>query len=402
MIYLLILFTILFFLYLTEVKGKRAWTLPGCYIVWLLFVLVAGLRYRVGGDSLYYQDIYPSLPSFGELKNYGLYENGYGPLWYLFCAATKAIDSRFVVMQIVHALIINTAMVYFFNKYSKHLFACLLVYYVFYYLYFNMEILRESLAIAVFLPNMKNLVNKRWTRYVLGSIVSLGFHLSAIVLFILPLLMKMLQKKHIKPALTILMASIAGLLFILQNMADDLEFLPLILLTKMHSYGTREMNNINGIINDLLPFLAYWLVYWVHARLQKREAAPQAEQRTDLLFKAFLFFAFLGGFNEGIFRFTNYLTPLAVAYAVNVVYRVAQGKGMRKQMNLLVSCLAFLILFAHKSYYYYKDTSPLADHTRRYELWYPYESVFTRKEHYGRELIFYNATHNLIDLRNKN
>lgn len=397
MIYLLILFTILFFLYLTEVKGKRAWTLPGCYIVWLLFVFVAGLRYRVGGDSLYYQDIYPSLPSFGELKNYGLYENGYGPLWYLFCAATKAIDTRFFVMQIVHALIINTAMICFFNKYSRHLFACLLVYYVFYYLYFNMEILRESLAIAVFLFNMKNLINRKWGRYMLGSLVSLGFHLSAIVLFFLPILMKMLQKKHIKLALTILIASIAGLLFILQNMADDLEFLPLILLTKMHSYGTREVNNINGIINDLMPFFAYWLIYIIHGRLI---IGQQAEQRTDLLFKAFLLFAFLGGFNEGIFRFTNYLTPLAIAYSVDVVYTVAKEK--RKQLNLLVSCLAFLLLFAHKSYYYYKDTSGLADHTRRYELWYPYESVFTQKEHYGRELIFYNATQNLIDLRNKN
>lgn len=399
MIYLLILFTILFFLYLTEVKGKRAWTLPGCYIVWLLFVFVAGLRYRVGGDSLYYQDIYPSLPSFGELKNYGLYENGYGPLWYLFCAATKAIDTRFFVMQIVHALIINTAMICFFNKYSRHLFACLLVYYVFYYLYFNMEILRESLAIAVFLFNMKNLINRKWGRYMLGSLVSLGFHLSAIVLFFLPILMKMLQKKHIKLALTILIASIAGLLFILQNMADDLEFLPLILLTKMHSYGTREVNNINGIINDLMPFFAYWLIYIIHGRLI---IGQQAEQRTGLLFKAFLLFAFLGGFNEGIFRFTNYLTPLAIAYSVDVVYRASEGGRMRRQLNVLAACFAFLLLFAHKSYYYYKDTSGLADHTRRYELWYPYESVFTQKEHYGRELIFYNATQNLIDLRNKN
>ena len=141
MIYLLILFTILFFLYLSEIKGEKSWRIPGSYIIWILFVLVAGLRYRVGGDSLYYQDIYPSFPLFKDLRNYGLYENGYGPLWYLFCATTKAIDTRFFIMQIIHALIINTAMVFFFNKYSRHLLACLLLYYVFYFLYFNMEIL---------------------------------------------------------------------------------------------------------------------------------------------------------------------------------------------------------------------------------------------------------------------
>ncbi|RHR98915.1 EpsG family protein [Parabacteroides sp. AF14-59] len=399
MIYLLILFTILFFLYLSEIKGEKSWRIPGSYIIWILFVLVAGLRYRVGGDSLYYQDIYPSFPLFKDLRNYGLYENGYGPLWYLFCATTKAIDTRFFIMQIIHALIINTAMVFFFNKYSRHLLACLLLYYVFYFLYFNMEILRESLAISVFLFNMKNLIDKKWIRYTAGCVLSLGFHLSAVVLFFLPFLMMTLQKKYIKVSLTILFITITGLFYILQNKTDSLTFLPGILLIKMHSYGTREMNNLNGIINNSMPFICYLLIYLVHGRLIRKGSDQSGGNRQDLLFKVFLLFAFLGGFNEGIFRFTNYLTPLAITYSVNVIYDVTREK--RKQLGIVVSCLGLFILFAHKSLYYYKDTSGLADHTRRYELWYPYESVFTNKEHYGRELIFYNATQNLIDLRNK-
>lgn len=400
MVYLFILFIILFFLYLSDVKKERYWKLPGSYIIWLLFVLVAGLRFRVGGDSLYYQDIYPSFPLFKDLRNYGLYENGYGPFWYLFCATTKAIDTQFFIMQIIHALIINTVIIWFFNKYSRHLLACLLIYYIFYFLYFNMEILRESLAISVFLFNMTNLINKKRTKYVLGCILSLGFHLSAIILFFLPFLMTLLKKKYLKVSLTILFIIITGFFYLLENRVESLSFLPEILLIKIHSYGTREINNLNGIIYNLMPFLSYFTIYMTHSFFIKKEIVQPDKDRIDQLFRVFLFFAFLGGFNEGIFRFTNYLTPLAIIYSVNVIYNVTQEK--RKQLRLFLSCLSLLILFAHKSFYYYKDTSNLADHTRRYELWYPYESIFTQKRHYERELIFYNATQNLIDLRKNN
>ena len=52
-----------------------------------------------------------------------------------------------------------------------------------------------------------------------------------------------------------------------------------------------------------------------------------------------------------------------------------------------------------KSYYYLADTSHLAVHTRQYELWYPYESVFNPIKHTRRELIFYNAMYNQSVIR---
>lgn len=395
MIYLLLLFTILFFMYLSETKGGKSLKIPCSFLIWILFVLVAGLRYRVGGDSLHYQDIYPYFPLFKDLKNYGLYEDGYGPLWYLFCATTKAIDTRFFIMQIIHALIVNTSMLLFFNRYSKHLLTCIFLYYIFYFLYFNMEILRESLAISVFLFNMKNLIGRKWMRYTIGCVLSLGFHLSAIILLFFPFLMMSMQKKYIKVSLTILLSTILCLLYILKNNPESLTFLPSILLIKMHSYGAIEMNNLNGIINYSMPFICYLLIYIVHVRLTRKRLGKFLENRQDLLFKVFLLFAFLGGFNEGIFRFTNYLTPVAITYTVNVIYDVTQDKC--NQLGIAVCCLGLFILFAHKSFYYCKDTSDLVAHTHRYELWYPYESVFTNKRHYRRELIFYNATQNLIE-----
>ena len=45
------------------------------------------------------------------------------------------------------------------------------------------------------------------------------------------------------------------------------------------------------------------------------------------------------------------------------------------------------------------DTSHLVANTRQYELWYPYESVFSPVKHSDRELIFYNAMYNQSIIR---
>lgn len=399
MIYLILLFVVLFFLYLVEVKKIDTLKPVGIYTIWILFVLVAGLRYRVGGDSLYYQDIYPSFPLIKDLRNYSLYQDGYGPLWYLFCALSKAVSPHFFVLQIIHAAIINTAVFYFFIKYSRHLFTCLLIYYVFYYLYFNMEILRESLAISVFLFNIKNLMGKKWFLYYMGCVVSLAFHLSAIILFLLPFLSVALKKKYIKISLAACFAMILGLLYILKNEVTALFFLPSILLIKIHSYGTREMNNLNGIIFNMMPFLSFFVFFLLHYWQGRKNRDMRDTDSIETLFRVFLLLAFFGGFNEGIFRFTNYLTPLAIVYAVNLSYDLYEKKFKMEQMMISMSLLIFCL---YKFAYYYRDTSDLADHTRRYELWYPYESILTQERHPERELIFYNATHNLIDLRKSN
>ena len=159
MTYLIAFVLILYFWVLVDIKKYVKLRTIGLIVCTLVLVLIAGLRYRVGGDSLHYMDIYPAMPTFAQLKETDFSE-GYGPLWYLFCAISKVFGNNFVCLQILHAVIVNVTFLCVFVRKSTNTFACLLIYFLIYYLYYNMEILREALAVCVFCFDIKNLIEK--------------------------------------------------------------------------------------------------------------------------------------------------------------------------------------------------------------------------------------------------
>jgi len=156
-------------------------------VCWLSLVLIAGLRYQVGGDTLSYMEDYKwVLPLQDVTWNY-LAQERYNALWVLLNAACKSISYEFVLLQMVHALFVNSAIFYFFKRYSKRFFTAVLVYAVLYFFFYNMEIMRASMAMAVFLFGFSTLEKKQWLRYLLVVVVAFGFHSEAIVMLILPI-----------------------------------------------------------------------------------------------------------------------------------------------------------------------------------------------------------------------
>ena len=120
------------------------------------------------------------------------------PFFVLLNSFAKTIYPSFTCFQLLHSFIINTCLFCFVAKKSLYrfstMFLCLLVFYI----NFTVEILRESLAIMVFVYNYKNLDNKNWIRYYIGVFISVMFHLSAVFLIILPLLKFLrLNKKYL-------------------------------------------------------------------------------------------------------------------------------------------------------------------------------------------------------------
>ena len=160
---------------------KIAWYFLFCYVI-----LLVGLRYRVGSDTLVYIWGYDRLPSWGELNWSEIWSYEFQPLYVLLCAIAKSISPDFTVLQILHAFIINSCIFYFIRKNTQYPFTGLFLYFFLYFFYFNTEILRESLAIGIFLLNYKNLENKRWLRFYCGVFVSVLFHFSALILVFFP------------------------------------------------------------------------------------------------------------------------------------------------------------------------------------------------------------------------
>lgn len=166
-------------------------------------ILLFGLRYRVGGDSLMYEEEWHNMPSLAELRVQGAFQNLRNqPLYYLLVALIKEFGGGFVLFQIVHAIIVNTVFFKIIKQYCGHIFTAVLFYFFFMSFNSNTEILKESLAISVFLISLKYLLAHKWFPYYICCIIAFNFHVSAIICFILPLIMRVCAKQwHVKDIL---------------------------------------------------------------------------------------------------------------------------------------------------------------------------------------------------------
>lgn len=91
---------------LMQLEGnKRMWALSE-YVV---LVLIVGLRYRVGGDTLFYMDFFEDYPTISELANFDFEDARYNPLWYVYNSIFKTFGNSFTIYQLVQATIVNLA-----------------------------------------------------------------------------------------------------------------------------------------------------------------------------------------------------------------------------------------------------------------------------------------------------
>src|SRR5690606_21188639 len=103
MLYILI-FTLLFLLFLREILNGPFDRGGYLYNVLLLvFIAVAAFRWKVGGDSIAYQETFEDLlPSGFNISEIIDSNAKFEPLFLIFMAACKAIINKFWFFQLVH------------------------------------------------------------------------------------------------------------------------------------------------------------------------------------------------------------------------------------------------------------------------------------------------------------
>lgn len=191
MVYFLCVFILLFLIYWYDYKsittGKKFWY----FFILIYLILVAGLRYRVGMDTIGYMDSYERMPDLYSLDKAFFSESiKYQPLWIIYVAILKTISPSFVLLQFTNAIIINTIIFSFIKRNSRYLYTSLFIYTTIYYLEFNFEIMRESLALSIFLLAIQYFQKSKWILYYIICSVSFGFHASGLFTFIIPLFKK--------------------------------------------------------------------------------------------------------------------------------------------------------------------------------------------------------------------
>ena len=349
------------------------------FLCFFLLVVMASLRYRVGGDSLSYEDYYDQMP---ELNTYIEYLDfnplAYQPLWLLLVAFCRTVSNEYYFFQIVHAVIFNFSLYFFIQKYTHYIFSTLLLMFCsLMYFYYSFEIQRESLALAVFFFNIENLEKKRWFRYYILALISFMFHISAVFLFILPFFRKVELTKKVIFGLFFF----AVVLFFLKGIIFSL-ITPFLILEAMKNKAEvySEMTfSLTGFLAFfsvrvllLMPFLLYRL-------------SLKVKQFAWLDF-SFLFLSILSQYFVGFERLLNYLFLIYFILFINFIYecKSLEFDPFFKKIVIAISIIHIFFILDFKLFH----RNPAGQHY--YSLFYPYETIFFPVDNREREDYYFN------------
>lgn len=163
-------------------KGKDLWY----NVVLLILILVAGLRWRVGTDTLAYitrfYHLYPTIGGF-SFRDYGF---GNDPFYALINVFVKTLGGRFYMVQIIQASIVNILIFKYVRRHTNYIFTCILFYFFINYLNYTMEVMRGSISIVICLFGNDYILDKKWFKGYLLYCIAAMFHFQTIVIMLLP------------------------------------------------------------------------------------------------------------------------------------------------------------------------------------------------------------------------
>lgn len=380
MIYLIILLLLLSQVFVFDILqykvGRNFWW----YANLILLIVISGLRWEVGGDSLSYQDAFEKKSiSLVDFFGSGIFTEGWEPGFVFLMAFCKSIYNEFWFFQLVHATIVNVVIFNFLKKYTTFNFLSLVIYFVFNYLYFNTEVLREAIAVCVFIRMYDALKVNNLTKYYGLNFIALLFHYSSLILFVFPFLSKLRLNNR-----NIIVFLIIGFLFpqILQGIQVILSVLPFAdrVLAKLDIYLIYNLN-INGTIFNFVCFVAFPIL------LVKTVRYKEVFEDLEILYMPYLFVAMIFVIHSGFGRFINYFIPFMMVGFSQYIYMLASYKRYR-QVKAVLILLVLIPPFAYKINYYVRSTDDLYAGTTVFNRWYPYSSVFEKESYYFRRVLY--------------
>jgi hypothetical protein len=378
----MIYFVVFILLLLSALNGKKNSVEDKLnYNLLLVFlILLSGLRFRVGGDSLGYMDDFNGLPTLSQLGTFDFKSAYYDPLWYIFNALIKSIFDDFTFFQLVQSIIVNTTIFWVIKKYSRYKYWSVLFYYVLYYLYFNTEILRESLAVCVFLCSIPFLLKRKWLAYYLFAFIGFNFHSSALVLFFIPFLFRRLKISYY--------VIVVSLLILFTFFITPFQFFsPFYFNERIYEKAFTYTNidfNIYGVFMQfisVLPVIGFQRI----RKINKLET-----HKFEYLMTAYIVIGLLSLVITGFYRFLNFLSIFSVIYIVDTSIFIFRHR--KYQIKKLVLVNFFLtILFCYQAYIMFRDTSQYQPYTKFYNRYIPYYSVFNRTVDKPRENLYFKS-----------
>ena len=337
-IYFAILALIIFLIVRYDIKhypkGRERWI----NAVMVILILLAGLRYHIGVDTVHYETRFNALPEIQDiLRDSNLWSQ---PLWNLLMSVVKTLTGSFIVFQFVHAIIFNTLLFRFLKRTTDKVFTALLFALCICWWHMSFEVLREALCVAIYLNALFCLKERKILTYVLLGFVMLGLHHFSFVIMLITPLVTMLKPKVALPIVLILAviifysASIINYIEAVANIAFSDEGVAAHLQSYIDSdsYGTGHQYNVWGLLRILLMSVILPVITIIYN--------PKNENM-KFINRILLLIPIVGILQIKIpifFRFNSYTEILLIVCFVNVLYHSLTIKPIIKtSLYILVS-----------------------------------------------------------------
>lgn len=374
---------ILFFVVIYDILFPKVKSNFWFYVLMIGLSCLAGFRYKVGGDTLGYNEVFDRMFDISYIFKARFYRGiGYEPFFLYSMGLVKYFTNEFWVYQMIHAIFFNFCIFNFIKKYCKLKYVAVLLYYYMYFVYFNMEIMREAIVIGIFLLLYPKLERRQidW-KYYLIAVIALLFHTSGLILFLFPLLTKMKFSKKNVFILAFVNICIVAIFMLMPDLLKMVLFNDQLSM-KFESYSA-IVSNIKGTIFNIILFI---VLPYICIKLNR----GNDEEKFDNMKISYFFFASIFCLISGFGRFINYFGIFMIVYFANTLFYLSKNYKFSAKRFAFVIC-GFAIITYYKATYYLIDYTHLSKDAYKYSMYYPYGSIFEKKEDKHREQLWIDS-----------
>ena len=321
MIYFVVLFLLLILTVRYDINGKTEYRDQWYNAVLIILILIAGLRFRLGEDTInYIWMFYHDFPEFYDLDIDAFLSSGQPPLWILLNSIVKTIGGRFFVVQIIQAAILNVLMLKYFKKHSSYPFACVVFYFIWRYQWFSMVVMKAAIALSFMLFANDFFLEKKYIKGLVIMLLATGFHQSSIVLFIIPFLTWI--RLNIIGVIMLIAAFFVGA-FLQSKLGDVFALFEAAegVSNKLDGYLESDFmtqnHNINYFLLQIFPLIIYSILSILYLKRNNKES--HILQLEPFLVIA-LIFQMMEFSIDIMYRFIYALSPYYILFIVQYIF----------------------------------------------------------------------------------
>lgn len=380
MIYFVVLFLLLILTVRYDINGKEEYRDQWYNAVLVILILIAGLRFRLGEDTInYIYMFYHDTPELLDLDTDAFLSSDQPPLWILLNSIVKSFGGRFFVVQLFQAAILNILLLKYFKKHSPYPFACVTLFFIWRYQLYSMVVMKAAIALSIILFANDFFLEKKYIKGFLLIIVATGFHQMSLLLMITPFLLFL--RFNLIGLIVLVGAFLVGA-FLQSKLGDVFALFEIAEGTsnKLDDYlGSDFMtqnHNLNFFIVNIFPIILYPVLSIVYL---KRNCKDSHILNLEPILMIALLFQMMQFSINIMYRYIYIYTPYYIIYIVHFFMEFSKNSLLlQKSLAYVRTFMVILPLLVSLAYLF-----PLT-----YVDFYPYSSVIEKSTDKEREKFY--------------